>query len=109
MFMLFDRTQVLLIDKEKRYLDLGDQVKHCGGSHQFGKWIEHSSGDYISCFSSWNTFFKPTYHNTFHKLGIHHLFYENGSGEISPFSVGTNDDSTKPVELDITEQICLVM
>lgn len=58
---MFLETKLMIIDYEKRYLDLEALFPAGPGWRQFGQWED--KGDYIECFAGWTAMFGCTYHD----------------------------------------------
>jgi hypothetical protein len=67
---MFLETHLMIIDYEKRYLDLEAVFPAGPGWRQFGQWED--KGDYIECFAGWTAMFGCTYHDRLSKLGLFH-------------------------------------
>lgn len=65
----FLEIHCLLIDPNKRYIDLKKLTKNCEGYTEFGEWIE-SHGGVLECTATWMLCFTGQYVNLFHDTNL---------------------------------------
>ena len=69
--MLNIQTHIIIVDYDKRYLDLNDICKTCPGWNNFSEW--ENNGDFISCKAKWMKCFDGSYLYSLYKCKLHKL------------------------------------
>ena len=83
---MFLEIHTVVVDNQKRYLDLTQLSNTFPGWKSFGEWVD--KGDHIECTAGWMSCFSGYYNNTFNK---HNLKYMKRNGIVKKFEPSENN------------------
>ena len=87
-------TRFVIIDYDKRYIELTKICDMCSGYCQFSKWED--KGDYIQCNGRWIQCFDGGYLYIMHKYGLYYLSGNNFES-VFPFIKPSQRTITNPM------------
>ncbi len=82
---MFLEVHTMIVDYQKRYLNLDTLTKTFPGWKSFGDWID--KGDYIECTAGWMSCFAKHYNNIFSDYNLEYMV----KGTIKKFKSSKNN------------------